>query len=168
MHVRFRPFVSTLVIAVAVGSQVPAAQSGADKRPMTFLDMQQMRNAGSPAPSPDGKWLLYTAVDAGLEGSQAPDRHRPGLAAAGCQLDEAADLHEREERDIAAVGQGRHVVLLPLEPRGARERRVAQPGLSDAHRRRRSPARDRREGRRVQLHAEPGRQVAGVSQRQVG
>jgi dipeptidyl aminopeptidase/acylaminoacyl peptidase len=27
---------------------------------MTFLDVQQMRQAGSPAPSPDGKLLLYT------------------------------------------------------------------------------------------------------------
>jgi dipeptidyl aminopeptidase/acylaminoacyl peptidase len=27
---------------------------------MTFLDMQLMRQAGSPTPSPDGKWLLYT------------------------------------------------------------------------------------------------------------
>jgi Tol biopolymer transport system component len=30
------------------------------KRPMTFLDMQHMRQAGSPAPSPDGAWMLYT------------------------------------------------------------------------------------------------------------
>jgi dipeptidyl aminopeptidase/acylaminoacyl peptidase len=29
-------------------------------RPMTFLDMQQIRQVSSPAPSPDGKWLLYT------------------------------------------------------------------------------------------------------------
>jgi dipeptidyl aminopeptidase/acylaminoacyl peptidase len=29
-------------------------------RPMTFLDMQQMRNVGSPTPSPDRRWLLYT------------------------------------------------------------------------------------------------------------
>jgi dipeptidyl aminopeptidase/acylaminoacyl peptidase len=27
---------------------------------MTFLDVQQMRNVGSPAPSPDGRWMLYT------------------------------------------------------------------------------------------------------------
>ncbi|MFK8812427.1 hypothetical protein SL626_23640, partial [Escherichia coli] len=27
---------------------------------MTFLDVQQLRTTGSPAPSPDGKWLLYT------------------------------------------------------------------------------------------------------------
>jgi len=30
------------------------------KRPMTFLDGQTMRSAGSEAPSPDGRWLLYT------------------------------------------------------------------------------------------------------------
>src|SRR5262245_40658663 len=29
-------------------------------RPMTFLDMQQMRQIGAPTPSPDGRWLLYT------------------------------------------------------------------------------------------------------------
>ena len=29
-------------------------------RPMTFLDMQQMRQVASPTPSPDGKWLLYS------------------------------------------------------------------------------------------------------------
>jgi len=32
----------------------------ADKRPMTFLDVQQMRNIASPAPSADGRWMLYT------------------------------------------------------------------------------------------------------------
>lgn len=29
-------------------------------RPMTWLDMQNMRQVGSPTPSPDGKWMLYT------------------------------------------------------------------------------------------------------------
>src|SRR5687767_14750910 len=29
-------------------------------RPMDFLDVQMLRQAGSPAPSPDGQWLLYT------------------------------------------------------------------------------------------------------------
>jgi dipeptidyl aminopeptidase/acylaminoacyl peptidase len=36
------------------------AQPAPSKRPMTFLDMQQMRQVGSPAPSPDGRWMLYT------------------------------------------------------------------------------------------------------------
>ncbi len=36
------------------------AQSPSATRPMTFLDMRQMRQVGSPTPSADGKWLLYT------------------------------------------------------------------------------------------------------------
>jgi dipeptidyl aminopeptidase/acylaminoacyl peptidase len=30
------------------------------QRPMTFLDMQEFRSAGSYTPSPDGRWMLYT------------------------------------------------------------------------------------------------------------
>jgi len=37
-----------------------AAQAPAAKRPMTFLDVQQMRTTASNTPSPDGKWMLYT------------------------------------------------------------------------------------------------------------
>ena len=37
-----------------------SAQEAAGPRPMTFLDMQQMRQIASPAPSPDGRWMLYT------------------------------------------------------------------------------------------------------------
>jgi dipeptidyl aminopeptidase/acylaminoacyl peptidase len=37
-----------------------AAQTTSGVRPMTFLDMQQMRQVGSPTASPDGRWLLYT------------------------------------------------------------------------------------------------------------
>src|SRR5688500_4037426 len=39
---------------------IAEAQQPAAKRPLTFLDMQQFRQAGSPTPSPDKKWLLYT------------------------------------------------------------------------------------------------------------
>ena len=44
---------------VAATGQLTYAQSAAP-RPMTFLDVQQMRNVGSPTPSPDGRWMLYT------------------------------------------------------------------------------------------------------------
>jgi dipeptidyl aminopeptidase/acylaminoacyl peptidase len=38
-----------------------AAQTGSSsQRPMTFLDMQELRSAGSYTPSPDGQWMLYT------------------------------------------------------------------------------------------------------------
>ena len=49
-----------LVAAGLTGLTMPLAGQEAAQRPMTFLDMQQMRQAGSPTPSPDGKWLLYT------------------------------------------------------------------------------------------------------------
>jgi dipeptidyl aminopeptidase/acylaminoacyl peptidase len=62
----------TLVLAVAcTASLTPvtglSAQSttetAADSpRPMTFLDVQEMRSWGSPAPSPDGGWLLHTVT----------------------------------------------------------------------------------------------------------
>ena len=48
-----------LATASVMDAPVAGAQTNA-QRPMTFLDMQQMRQVGSPTPSPDGKWLLYT------------------------------------------------------------------------------------------------------------
>ncbi|MEJ7812486.1 MAG: prolyl oligopeptidase family serine peptidase [Gemmatimonadaceae bacterium] len=37
-----------------------ARTASAAPRPMSFLDVQQMRQMGAAAPSPDGRWLLYT------------------------------------------------------------------------------------------------------------
>jgi dipeptidyl aminopeptidase/acylaminoacyl peptidase len=47
--------------AVAQSAPIGApAGAGSALRPMTFLDVQHMRAAGSPAVSPDGRWLLHT------------------------------------------------------------------------------------------------------------
>jgi len=62
MHVSPRQIAHSILIGVALviaTAWTVTAQSGT-ARPMTFLDMQQMRQVGSPAPSPDGRWLLYT------------------------------------------------------------------------------------------------------------
>src|SRR5688572_23893743 len=56
MMTRALPALAFLVLALPATAQTPAAS----KRPMTFLDMQHMRQVGSPTPSPDRKWLLYT------------------------------------------------------------------------------------------------------------
>src|SRR5688572_20504325 len=49
------------LVAQSATAQKPAASERSESnRPMTFLDVQHMRQAGSPTPSPDGKWLLYT------------------------------------------------------------------------------------------------------------
>ena len=60
--------------AVGVGAQnagtgaqsSPAMESGA-KRPMTFEDMMKMRRLGDIAVSPDGMWVLFSAMDVDLE-----------------------------------------------------------------------------------------------------
>jgi len=49
------------VIAAALLVTVQAtAATAQEKRPLTFLDMQEMRQAGSAAPSPNRQWMLYT------------------------------------------------------------------------------------------------------------
>ncbi|MGQ0713075.1 MAG: S9 family peptidase [Gemmatimonadaceae bacterium] len=50
------PFLLGTLLALPASAQTPTAA----KRPMTFLDMQHMRQVESPTPSPDRKWLLYT------------------------------------------------------------------------------------------------------------
>ena len=51
----------TRFVAMSLLAATLALPAGAQsKRPMTFLDMQQLNQAGSPALSPDGRWLLYT------------------------------------------------------------------------------------------------------------
>ena len=53
--------VAALALLVSYpGTLLAQGQSGT--RPMTFLDMQHMRRAGSETPSPDGQWMLYTVT----------------------------------------------------------------------------------------------------------
>jgi dipeptidyl aminopeptidase/acylaminoacyl peptidase len=51
--------IAAVIPAVSLG-QKPASSASAASRPFTFLDRQYQRDVGSPTPSPDGKWLLYT------------------------------------------------------------------------------------------------------------
>jgi dipeptidyl aminopeptidase/acylaminoacyl peptidase len=55
----FPPAVVSVFLFCVLAAPPTAAQT-AEKRPMTFLDVQQMRTTGSPATSPDGRWMLYT------------------------------------------------------------------------------------------------------------
>jgi dipeptidyl aminopeptidase/acylaminoacyl peptidase len=49
----------TLLVVTFAAASGLRAQSGAP-RPMTFLDMRQMRSVGALTPSPDNRWMLYT------------------------------------------------------------------------------------------------------------
>src|SRR5439155_3536688 len=55
---RSYPFlIASIIPAVAFGQTTASSNT---VRPITFLDRQLQREVGSPTPSPDGKWLLYT------------------------------------------------------------------------------------------------------------
>jgi dipeptidyl aminopeptidase/acylaminoacyl peptidase len=62
---RALPVAGLIVITAAFTSattvaQAPSPPASSAVRPMTFLDMQQMKQVGAPTPSPDGRWMLYT------------------------------------------------------------------------------------------------------------
>ena len=59
MHVSLRR-IAVAFVAVSIAPVLVGAQSASQTRPMTFLDMQEMRQVASPVPSPDGRWMLYT------------------------------------------------------------------------------------------------------------
>jgi dipeptidyl aminopeptidase/acylaminoacyl peptidase len=55
---RTHPLFITALLPAMVMAQKAASPDAL--RPITFLDRQYQRDVGSPTPSPDGKWLLYT------------------------------------------------------------------------------------------------------------
>src|SRR5258707_2418361 len=54
--------VSRIVVALLLALPL-AAQT---KHPFTFEDMMKLKRVGEPVPSPDGKWVLFSAVDVDL------------------------------------------------------------------------------------------------------
>src|SRR5256885_5285682 len=43
-----------------------AGKNTAAKRPFTFEDMMKLKRVNEPVPSPDGKWVVFSAVDVDL------------------------------------------------------------------------------------------------------
>jgi dipeptidyl aminopeptidase/acylaminoacyl peptidase len=72
---------AVLLVASALSAPAQAQpQSTVASRPMTFLDMQEMRQVGSPTPSPDGRWMLYTlSVPDWKEAKRQTDIHLVSL-----------------------------------------------------------------------------------------
>src|SRR3954466_16239509 len=50
-------------LALLISSALPSA---AQKHPLTFEDMMKLKRVEEPVPSPDGKWVLFAAVDVDL------------------------------------------------------------------------------------------------------
>src|SRR5215472_5839865 len=58
--------VRLILTVLAVFSQALAYGQGVEKRPFTFEDMMSLKRISSPQVSPDGKWVLFSAVDVSL------------------------------------------------------------------------------------------------------
>jgi dipeptidyl aminopeptidase/acylaminoacyl peptidase len=59
--------VSTMAILLMGGLFVQLSAQPAAKKPFTFEDMMSLKRIGGPAVSPDGKWVLFAAVDVDLK-----------------------------------------------------------------------------------------------------
>ncbi len=64
MKLRF--FAVIFLLAGAAVAQ-PAPPNSSGKRPFTLEDMMKLKRVGAPVPSPDGKWVVFDAIDVDLE-----------------------------------------------------------------------------------------------------
>ena len=62
--------VALTVFAAAFGAPFDS-RLAAQERPLSFIDVQELRRAGSWAPSPDGAWMLYTVRTPDWETSES-------------------------------------------------------------------------------------------------
>ena len=60
------PIVSVMAILLMAGLFVQLSAQPAAKKPFTFEDMMSLKRIGGPVISPDGKWVLFSAVDVDL------------------------------------------------------------------------------------------------------
>ncbi len=56
----------SLVLSLAISAAAQTAPQ-AGKRPFTFEDMMALKRVSDPQPSPDEKWVVFSAVEVNLE-----------------------------------------------------------------------------------------------------
>jgi dipeptidyl aminopeptidase/acylaminoacyl peptidase len=138
--------VLSLTFAAPAWAQAPETDG---QRPMTFLDMQHFRNAGSPAPSPDGQWLLYTVSTPDWEEARSQSdiylvSLREGVSSTRqltftTEKNESSPAWSRDGRFFAflsnrdAPSNGNRNQLYVMRPDGGEARRItdAEEGVSN-------------------------------------
>ena len=65
-----RRFTLALIVFIAGVLGQSSSQTAPNKRPFTFEDMMALKRISSPAISPDGKWVLFAAVDVDLKANK--------------------------------------------------------------------------------------------------
>ena len=86
-----------LLTVVAILGQISAYGQAGGQRPFTFEDMMSLKRIGDPQISPDGKWVLFSAVDVNLkENKKTP--HLWVLPLAGGEARQLTSAAEGEDR----------------------------------------------------------------------
>src|ERR1700746_1305307 len=88
------------------------------KHPFTFEDMMKLKRVGEPVPSPDGKWVLFSAVDVDLAANKkTPHIWIVPLAPAG-----GARGGPPVQPRVGPAGSAPHAERSSAAPSSARER----------------------------------------------
>jgi dipeptidyl aminopeptidase/acylaminoacyl peptidase len=105
-----------LAATVPVQGQAPQSagtQGSEARRPMTFLDMQKMRQVGAPTPSPDRKWMLYTlSVPDWQAGKRQTDIHLVSLDQGAASSQQMTFSKEKNETSPKWARDSRHFAFL--------------------------------------------------------
>ena len=97
-----------LFLILVLVCALPAFSQG--KRPFTFEDMMALKRVGEPVPSPDGKWVLFSAVDVDLAANKKTPHvwivplenqtQGPSTAAKDSQANPSSSLGMTKERTL--------------------------------------------------------------------
>ncbi len=112
--IRVRSGRAALAVGCVLAAASAAAQGAAEgRRPMTFLDVQQMRTIGAPAPSPDGTWMLYTiSTPDWKDASRQTDIHLVSLQQGVASSRQMTFTQEKNETSPAWTRDGRAFAFL--------------------------------------------------------
>ena len=106
-----------LTIPVAALAGPIDSSLAAQQRPMTFMDVQEMKRAGSWTPSPDGSWMLYTVTTPNWEEADTQtDIHLVSLSE-GVPSDRRLTYTDDKNETSPAWAPGRVVLPLFVQPR---------------------------------------------------
>src|SRR5436853_7566325 len=84
----------SIVFASSVFAQTPSPSA---KHPFTFEDMMKLKRVDEPVPSPDGKWVVFSATDVDLEANTKTSHLWivPASSGESKRLSETANHEER-------------------------------------------------------------------------
>ena len=90
--------IASFALAVSVSAQpAPNTFTTGAKRPFTFENMMALKRVSEPVPSPDGKWVVFAAVDVDLS-ANTKISHLWIVPAAGGEARRLNQTQNQEER----------------------------------------------------------------------